>query len=225
MKRVPCTKLIFNLPIGSCKRVFSLYNINIDLICFYFIFVKFRINSSKSVVMKNLNYIIIIAFCFFSQFSQVFSVPDLHPIFDNLDPAEGLTNWRTSQEAVLFLNGSLNSKGLEAINISGSGQFSENSLSTILDNIPVDPSFLIVFDLRKESHGLINKQSISWTDGIINNVNTNLSLSDIEIDELERLKLAAETGEILINNFDQFAAQTLIVREIKTRENFWKVWA
>lgn len=71
----------------------------------------------------------------------------------------------------------INLKGLDNLNISGSGQFSESGLSLIKDAI--DSKFSIIdIDLRQESHGFINGIAVSWQNER-NNANKGLSLPEV----------------------------------------------
>lgn len=72
---------------------------------------------------------------------------------------------------------SINLKGLDKLNISGSAQFSDSGLSLIKKSI--DNKFSIIdIDLRQESHGFINGIAVSW-EGEKNNLNKGLSLSKV----------------------------------------------
>ena len=55
----------------------------------------------------------------------------------------------------------LTREGLDSLNISGSGQFSKKSLEIILKDIDWSGPFYLV-DLRKECHGFINGDAVSW---------------------------------------------------------------
>ena len=72
---------------------------------------------------------------------------------------------------------SLNLTGLNKLNISGSGQFTEFNLPLIQKEIGSDFSIIDV-DLREESHGFINGIAISFANSK-NNANKGLSYDDI----------------------------------------------
>lgn len=55
----------------------------------------------------------------------------------------------------------INTLGLENLNISASGQFSELQLKTIIKELQPLSNFIIV-DLREECHGFFNGNAISW---------------------------------------------------------------
>ena len=56
---------------------------------------------------------------------------------------------------------SVNIKGLEELNISGSGQFTPANLHLLLENIDTELPIIDV-DLREESHGFVNDIAISF---------------------------------------------------------------
>jgi protein-tyrosine phosphatase len=76
--------------------------------------------------------------------------------------------------------------GLAELNMSGSSQFSENSLvflkQSIGNNMPI-----IVVDLRQESHGFVNGIAVSWF-GYKNKANEGLSKEDVLYDENIKLQ-------------------------------------
>lgn len=71
----------------------------------------------------------------------------------------------------------INLKGLDTLNISGSGQFSESGLSLIKDSIP-NKFKIIDIDLRQESHGFVNGIAVSWAN-LKNNANLGLTLPEV----------------------------------------------
>ncbi|MBE6052814.1 MAG: phytase [Clostridium sartagoforme] len=71
----------------------------------------------------------------------------------------------------------INLKGLDNLNISGSGQFSDSGLSLIKNAIS-NEFFIIDIDLRQESHGFINGIAVSWENDR-DNANKGLSLSEV----------------------------------------------
>ncbi|MCF0147810.1 MAG: hypothetical protein HUJ77_05370 [Clostridium sp.] len=77
----------------------------------------------------------------------------------------------------IIKDNTINLKGLDKLNISGSAQFSDSGLSLIKEAI--DNSFSIIdIDLRQESHGFINGIAISF-ENQKNNANKGLSLSEV----------------------------------------------
>jgi protein-tyrosine phosphatase len=84
---------------------------------------------------------------------------------------------KSTDEISEAADNNINLKGLDTLNISGSGQFSESALSLIKDSIP--NNFKIIdIDLRQESHGFVNGIAVSW-ENEKNNANIGLSLSEV----------------------------------------------
>lgn len=137
--------------------------------------------------------------CLISQsFMQLTRVPTLYPIFDptGIDLPRNL---RTTQQQEGVKNSELNIKGLNELKASGSGQFSEKNFIELLYRLPTTPRQLIILDLRQESHGFINGQPVSWTDGNYNYGNLNKNLFEIESDEFQRLRLVAQAKRLIVN--------------------------
>ena len=150
--------------------------------------------------------------CLISQSFLGFSrSSSIYPIFDTSE-AVLLRNFRTSE--VKKSKPSLNFKGLDFLNISGSGQFSEQTLLELVHNISLPPQKIIIVDLRQESHGFINGQPVSWTDGYYNYGNLHKSKGEVESDEIQRLRLAAKTRKIVIDPCDE--PIRLAVQTVKT---------
>ena len=94
---------------------------------------------------------------------------------------------------------SINLTGLDKLNISGSGQFTEFNLPLIVKAIG-DNFSIIDIDLREESHGFINGIAISFSNPH-NNVNKGLTLNQVieqENSDLASIKL--DTPLTLYNN-------------------------
>nr|WP_051652479.1 dual specificity protein phosphatase family protein [Clostridium algidicarnis] len=79
----------------------------------------------------------------------------------------------------------LNLSGLNALNISGSKQFSEYNLPLVIDSIGTSLPITII-DLRQESHGFINGAPISFANAK-NNANMGLTKDEVILDEYNRL--------------------------------------
>ncbi len=85
---------------------------------------------------------------------------------------------------------SVNIKGLEELNISGSGQFTPANLHLLLENIDTKLPIIDV-DLREESHGFVNDIAISFANSN-NSANSGLTLNEIikkENSDLSSIKL------------------------------------
>lgn len=95
--------------------------------------------------------------------------------FKNKD--ETPINFRTSIDLSKIENDNLDLSGLEDLNISGSSQFTELSLSKVKESINTDLPIYII-DLRKESHGFINGDAVSlFSPG--NKINAGLPLNAV----------------------------------------------
>ena len=85
----------------------------------------------------------------------------------------------------------INTEGLDSLNISGSSQFSKTGFETLLKYL--DTSFIIFdIDLRQEAHGFINGSPINWT-RTPSNVNATLNeITEFEKNRLDSIKLNEE---------------------------------
>ena len=95
-------------------------------------------------------------------------------------------NFRSCKSAFRPSNAVLPSReGLEALNISGSAQFSKDALQEIYRQVGAPPNFFVI-DLRQESHGFLNGSAISWY-GEKDWANKGKSPAEILQDEKSRL--------------------------------------
>lgn len=78
-------------------------------------------------------------------------------------------------------------QGLAELNLSGSGQFSEEGLHKIKDIIPKKK--LLLVDLRQESHGFINGMAVSWFSNR-DWSNKDKTPEEVEADQAHRLESA-----------------------------------
>jgi hypothetical protein len=90
-----------------------------------------------------------------------------------------------------------NRAGLDQLNISGSAQFSEESLETILKSLDY-PSPLFIVDLRQESHGFLNGDAVSWF-APRDWGNKDKSLQQIEKEEKGLLQAILKDGKVNIH--------------------------
>lgn len=88
--------------------------------------------------------------------------------------------------------------GLDTLNASGSGEFSENGLKALLARLHLTQP-LIVVDLREESHGFANGIAVSWY-AIHDTGNVGKTLAQIEADESERLQQLLKQREVTIEH-------------------------
>lgn len=96
-------------------------------------------------------------------------------------------HFRTTND-VLPESTNVDKTGLNLIHAAGSQQFSIGTLKKALEHIPSQS--VIVVDLRRESHGLLNGNAVSWY-APQNAANENKTVSQIKLSEtrlLERLK-------------------------------------
>ncbi|QXE17999.1 phosphatase [Clostridium sp. 001] len=104
----------------------------------------------------------------------------------------------------------INLNGLANLNISGSSQFSENSLILIKQSLG-DAMPIIIVDLRQESHGFINGIAISWS-GNRNKANKGLTKEEVLFDENTRLQ------SILLNKPLSIGNKILIPKKVEDEE-------
>ena len=88
-------------------------------------------------------------------------------------------------------------QGLDLLNASGSGQFSQNGLKTLLSHLK-KPAKLIIVDLRQESHGFVNGIAISWF-APKNWINAGKTQKQVEEDENRRLAGLLKAQQIVLN--------------------------
>jgi hypothetical protein len=146
---------------------------------------------------KYLPYILLTICIICQSFLSFSGTPAVYPIFD--PPGVNVPrNMRIIQQmgrGKIFLN----LQGLNNLRASGSGQFSEETFKEMMRYLPISPSQLVVLDLRQESHGFVNGLPISWTDGKFNYGNLHKAKFEIEVDEYQRLRFAAQAKRILVN--------------------------
>lgn len=90
--------------------------------------------------------------------------------------------------------------GLAELNISGSGQFSQQGLQLMQETI--GQTRITVVDLRQESHGFVNGMAISWY-GQNNGCNKHLTQEEIRAEEARLLQVTADTQELVFDRLDK----------------------
>ncbi len=80
-------------------------------------------------------------------------------VVDMQNTADLPAKFRTSAD-VLPSGATVNSLGLDQLHVAGSHQFSKDSFVTALTRIP--SKSVVVVDLRRESHGFLNDNAVSW---------------------------------------------------------------
>ncbi len=110
--------------------------------------------------------------------------------------------------------------GQDDLRVSASAQFGEKSLRVMLNLLPNRP--IVIFDLRRESHGYINGHAVSWKlsepdeEG---SYNFNGGMSGPEVEESERTLLEALlTGERLSFRSDKGTVKMLVKRAVTERK-------
>jgi Inositol hexakisphosphate len=139
----------------------------------------------------------------------------LFPIFDHL--GDFPCHMRSVNQSPIK-NSTLNLQGLQNLKASGSGQFSEKNFYEIVRHLRISPQQLIVIDLRQESHGFINGNPITWTDGNDNYGNLHKKTSAIETDEDQLLRLACHAKQVIVNSVENPAKIT--VQRVNTERAF-----
>ncbi len=166
-----------------------------------------KANDAKGLLISL--FLVVIAHC--SAFESIY------PITDSKEP-HLLKNFRTMEISPTFK--SFNSHGLKEMRISGSGQFSEEAFKEMIHELSLLPKHFIVVDLREESHGFINGFPVSWTNGD-NSANMNKSLSQIEIDENQRLQSAVRSR--IIETYHPFdGLKKWLINKVKTEKELVK---
>ena len=87
--------------------------------------------------------------------------------------------------------------GFRSLHISGSAQFSQKSLESILDRLK-HPSNFIIIDLRQEYHGFLDGVPVSWY-GIRNGENVGKSIAQITKGEKKLLKKLIKEKDIILS--------------------------
>jgi predicted protein tyrosine phosphatase len=96
-------------------------------------------------------------------------------------------NFRTCKDAFKVNTSPLPTrKGLDQLNISGSSQFSEKALQTIIQQLG-NPKPIYIIDLRQESHGFLNGLAVSWY-ARRDWGNINLTLEEVQREEKKLLQ-------------------------------------
>lgn len=116
-------------------------------------------------------------------------------------------------------------KGLDKLNVSASGQFSESEVLALKKKLPKHRLWLV--DLRGESHGFINGLAVSWY-GYRNLDNQGLTLEEItqiETNQLNELSSPIEMAHILKKvggEIKELKTETLVPRLIETEKELAK---
>lgn len=136
---------------------------------------------------------------------------NMHLVINSNNTKKLSKHFRKSTDLTNFKgNKIINLNGLANLNISGSSQFSENSLILIKQSLG-DAMPIIIVDLRQESHGFINGIAISWS-GNRNKANKGLTKEEVLFDENMRLQ------SILLNKPLSIGNKLLIPKKVEDEE-------
>ncbi|AGF58096.1 hypothetical protein B0P06_003592 [Clostridium saccharoperbutylacetonicum] len=124
---------------------------------------------------------------------------------------------KTSDLTSIKDNKNINLKGLDKLNISGSQQFSEFNLPTLIKSIGTSMPITDI-DLRQESHGFINGLPVSWANSK-NNANEGLTREQVLEDEASKLKSIKIGAPI---TFDNKPKETVIVAKVEDEKDIVK---
>lgn len=144
---------------------------------------------------------------------------DVHLVLDSLNYNEVIPKEfrKTTDLESIKDNKNLKLIGLDKLNISGSQQFSEYNLPSLIKKIGTSRPITIA-DLRQESHGFINGIPISWA-YLKNNANVGLNREQVLSDEAAKLKSIKLNEPINIYNYPE---KTIIPVEVKSEEELVK---
>ncbi len=107
-------------------------------------------------------------------------------------------NFRTVQDPYKITGPNLPTReGLDSLKISGSGQFSKNSLKKIINSLPRNHRVIVV-DLRQESHGFFNGTAVSWY-GMRDWANVGKRLGKIKQEEKSLLEQSLQKKNVVLN--------------------------
>ncbi|KAB8029089.1 fused DSP-PTPase phosphatase/NAD kinase-like protein [Fluviispira multicolorata] len=122
-------------------------------------------------------------------------------VLDNISASDKPVNFRTAKMLEENYKNKGNTFGLNKLKVSGSGQFSSDSLQWIIKNTigNVKNNFIVV-DLREESHGFVNGTPISW----LPSQNKALNIKSFPQDEELKIKELSEKKQVKIPTATSF---------------------
>ncbi|WP_194191428.1 GxGYxYP domain-containing protein [Clostridium chrysemydis] len=175
--------------------------------------------------MKKYFKFLIIAFLslIFSLFSNIpaFSyASNLSLVLDTENSIDLPKNFRKCADSdISKFSSDLNLTNFDNLKISGSAQFTEQSLDLVLNAIGKTYKIIDV-DLREESHGFINGLAVSFKNSL-NNANAGLSLKEIKDTENELLS-SIKLNEPLNINQSSSSKKVIIPTIVENEENVCK---
>lgn len=114
-------------------------------------------------------------------------------------------------------------RALETLHASGSAQFSEQGLEELQQKL--NQKNLVILDLRRESHGFINGEPVSWMDSKKPWTNVGLSSEQIQEKEKALLRVAAKEKKVTLFETEKEGVQVSYtprqteVKEVTTESN------
>lgn len=121
---------------------------------------------------------------------------DIHIVLDKIKVNKMPSNFRSTNN--INVSHSINTKGMENLNISGSSQFSKANLPLLIKSINTNLP-IIDIDLRQESHGFVNEMSISFKNEK-NNANLGLSSEEVLLKEIKDLNTINLNNTLIFYN-------------------------
>lgn len=180
-------------------------------------------------MLRNLSYFLIALFVGLALYFLYASQKESLTLIVNMENKRGELprNFRTSNDPWKhpISHKPPSRKGLDHLNVSGSGQFSEQGLKEILKHIPSTFNIIDV-DLRQESHGFANGIAVSWY-APRDAANVGKSLSQIEADEEMHLQFLLKQSEVNLHQIiekpqdviEKSLAIPLNVQTVSTEKN------
>lgn len=172
-----------------------------------------------SIILKVLILAVLLFIISHNIIAQAVPESEVHLVLDSLNYNDAIPNEfrKTTVLDSIKNNNNLKLIGLDKLNISGSQQFSEYNLPSLIKAIGTSMPITIV-DLRQESHGFINGIPVSWVDSK-NNANVGLTREQVLSDEAAKLKGIKLNEPITIYNYPD---KTIIPVEVKSEEELVK---
>lgn len=118
-------------------------------------------------------------------------------------------NFRMSTDPLDHTSKPPSTIGMDRLNISGSGQFSQRSFETMLNTIPSNN--VMIIDLREESHGFLNGHAFGWYSNL-NLGNLGKTAQEIFQDEYNKLQGAINIPELRFYRKDDHNPQAMTVK-------------
>ena len=126
----------------------------------------------------------------------LFSVVQAHGLswrLDSMPDSDELRSFRTSWDSFREVANPPTRQGLDALRISGSGQFGAAGVPVLISRIrALTDAPIYVVDLRQEDHGFVDGTPVSLH-GARNQANAGMTAPEVETDEAEQLSSLVDT--------------------------------